>query len=63
MNKKYRFDNCYELVYKYSEANKCYYCIGSYYMYDITKDMGYKRAVRRVNEYSTLHEGSIYNGI
>jgi len=46
--REYRFDNNYSLVYKYNKNNKCYICIGNYYMFNITKKMSYNKAKKQV---------------
>ena len=46
--REYRFDNNYSLVYKYNKNNKCYICIGNYYIFDINKKMSYNKAKKQV---------------
>lgn len=48
--RKYRFDNAYEKVYRYSKENHAYIYIGSYIAYGITKKMSYKQAVKKVEQ-------------
>jgi len=49
---KYRFDNAYEVVYRYNEQQKAYVCIGNYYLFEITKKTSRKRAIELVEEFN-----------
>ena len=47
--KKYIFDDACECVYEIDD-NNYYAAIGSYYSYNITKDMSYEQAAGKVEE-------------
>ena len=48
--KKYRFDNAYEMIYELDGFGKSYVFLGSYYFYDITKNMSYEQATEIVEK-------------